>query len=248
MENREEIFKIEGRNPVFEALKSERDIDKIYIQKGEGHKSLGKLIRIAKEKKIPVVETDKRKLDEMSETKAHQGVIAHISPVKYASLDDIVIIAEKKGEPLFVVVLDGIEDPHNLGAVIRTANAAGVHGVIIPKHRSAYITPTVVKTAAGACFYTPVCKVTNLSAAIKRLKDEGVWFYGADMHGEKNLFETDFSGGVGIVIGNEGKGISPVIRKECDFTVNIPMVGQTESLNASVSAGILMYQVLKSRL
>lgn len=243
-----ENFKIEGVNSVTEALRSGKDIDKIYVLRGEGHKSLGKAIRMAKDKKIPVVEADKRKLDEMSETKTHQGIIACLSPIKYSSLSDIVNLAKEKNEPLFVIVLDGIEDPHNLGAIIRTANACGAHGVIIPKHRSTYVTSTVVKTSAGACFYTPICRVTNLASSIRELKNEGVWFYGADMRGEKNVFETDYSGSVGIIIGNEGKGISPVIKKECDFTLNIPMQGEIESLNASVSAGIIMYSILKDRL
>ena len=164
-----------------------------------------------------------------------------------SSIRSIPKIAESKNEPLFVVLLDEIEDPHNLGAIIRTANAAGAHGVIIPKHRSASVTATVVKTAAGACFYTPVAKVTNLVNTMKKLKDYGVWFYGADMNGENDVFETSFDGKIGIVIGNEGKGISPTVKKECDFMVNIPMKGEVESLNASVSAGIFMYSALKSR-
>lgn len=241
-------FKIEGRNPVMEALKSGREIDKIYILKGDRQGSVNKIIGLANSKKIPISEVDRKKLDEMSETKAHQGVVASLSPIKYARLEDIILKAKEKNEPLFVVVLDEIEDPHNLGSIIRTANAAGVHGIVIPKHRSAFVTATVAKTAAGACFYTPVAKVTNLSQAIRTLKENGVWFYGADMHGENNIYNTKFDGAVGIIIGNEGKGISPTIKKECDFLVNIPMVGEIESLNASVSAGIFMYSVLKERL
>ena len=243
----EQTFKIEGRNPVIEAIKSGRSIDKIYVLKGESHGSIIKIKAMARDNKIPVVEIDKKKFSEMSDIASSQGVVANVSPVDYVSVEDIIKRAEDKNEPLFVVVLDEIEDPHNLGAIIRTANAAGAHGVIIPKHRSAYITATVAKTAAGACFYTPVAKVTNLVQAIKKLKDYGVWFYGADMHGEKDIFDTDFSGKIGIVIGNEGKGISPTVKKECDFMVNIPMLGEVESLNASVSAGIFMYSALKSR-
>ena len=156
-------------------------------------------------------------------------------------------IAEEKGEPPFIVILDEVEDPHNLGSVIRTANGAGVHGIIIPKHRSTGITATVAKVAAGACFYTPVARVTNLVRTIQDLKEKGVWFYGADMDGEKSVFETDFSGGVGIIIGNEGKGISRLVKEECDFLVQIPMHGEIESLNASVSAGIFMYQAAHKR-
>ena len=243
----EQTFKIEGRNPVIEAIKSGRSIDKIYVLKGESHGSIIKIKAMARDNKIPVVEIDKKKFSEMSDISSSQGVVANVSPVDYVSVEDIIKRAEDKDEPLFVVILDEIEDPHNLGAIIRTANAAGAHGVIIPKHRSAYITATDAKTAAGACFYTPVAKVTNLVQTIKKLKDYGVWFYGADMHGEKDIFDTDFSGKIGIVIGNEGKGISPTVKKECDFMVNIPMLGEVESLNASVSAGIFMYSALKSR-
>ena len=243
----EQTFKIEGRNPVIEAIKSGRSIDKIYVLKGESHGSVIKIKAMARDNKIPVVEIDKKKFSEMSDISSSQGVVANVSPVDYVSVEDIIKRAEDKNEPLFVVLLDEIEDPHNLGAIIRTANAAGAHGVIIPKHRSAYITATVAKTAAGACFYTPVAKVTNLVQTIKKLKDYGVWFYGADMHGENDIFNTDFSGKIGIVIGNEGKGISPTVKKECDFIVNIPMLGEVESLNASVSAGIFMYSALKSR-
>lgn len=243
----EQTFKIEGRNPVIEAIKSGRSIDKIYVLKGESHGSVIKIKAMARDNKIPVVEIDKKKFSEMSDISSSQGVVANVSPVDYVSVEDIIKRAEDKNEPLFVVILDEIEDPHNLGAIIRTANAAGAHGVIIPKHRSAYITATVAKTAAGACFYTPAAKVTNLVQTIKKLKDYGVWFYGADMHGEKDIFNTDFSGKIGIVIGNEGKGISPTVKKECDFMVNIPMLGEVESLNASVSAGIFMYSALKSR-
>lgn len=236
---------IEGRNPVMEALKSDTTIDKIYIQKGDGQGSVIKIRRMAQDKKIPVVEADRRKLDEMSMSHNHQGVIAIVPQVDYVSVEDILKRAEEKGEKPFIVVLDEIEDPHNLGSVIRTANGAGVHGIIIPKHRSAGLTATAAKVAAGACFYTPVAKVTNLARTISELKDKGIWFYGADMAGEKSVFETDFSGGVGIVIGNEGKGISRLVKEECDFLVKIPMLGEIESLNASVSAGIFMYAASK---
>ncbi|MBR4030830.1 MAG: 23S rRNA (guanosine(2251)-2'-O)-methyltransferase RlmB [Clostridia bacterium] len=236
---------IEGRNPVMEALKSDTTIDKIYIQKGDGQGSVIKIRRMAQDKKIPVVEADRRKLDDMSLSHNHQGVIAIVPQVDYVSVEDILKRAEDKGEKPFIVVLDEIEDPHNLGSVIRTANGAGVHGIIIPKHRSAGLTATAAKVAAGACFYTPVAKVTNLARTISELKQKGIWFYGADMAGEKTVFETDFSGGVGIVIGNEGKGISRLVKEECDFLVKIPMLGEIESLNASVSAGIFMYAASK---
>lgn len=245
--NKFDESRIEGRNPVMEALKSGTNIDKIYIQKGEAQGSVIKIRKIAQEKRIPLVEVDKRKLDEMSNSHSHQGVIAQVSPVDYVSVEEILKRAEQKGEAPFVVVLDEVEDPHNLGSVIRTANGAGVHGIIIPKHRSAGITATVAKVAAGACFYTPVARVTNLVRTIQDLKEKGVWFYGADMAGEKSVFETDFSGGVGIIVGNEGKGISRLVKEECDFLVQIPMHGEIESLNAAVSAGIFMYQAAYKR-
>ena len=239
--------RIEGRNPVMEALKSGKTIDKIYLLKGDGQGSVVKIRALAKQKKIPIVEIDRKKMDEMSESHSHQGVIALVPPVDYVTVQDILKRAEEKGEKPFIVVLDEVEDPHNLGSIIRTANGAGVHGILIPKHRSTGITATVAKVAAGACFYTPVAKVTNLAQTMEELKEQGVWFYGADMDGEKTVFETDFSGGCGIVIGNEGKGISRLVREKCDFIVNIPMHGEIESLNASVSAGIFMYQAANSR-
>lgn len=239
--------RIEGRNPVMEALKSGKTIDKIYLLKGDGQGSVVKIRSLAKQKKIPIVEIDRKKMDEMSVSHSHQGVIALVPPVDYVTVQDILKRAEQKGEKPFIVVLDEVEDPHNLGSIIRTANGAGVHGILIPKHRSTGITATVAKVAAGACFYTPVAKVTNLAQTMEELKEQGVWFYGADMDGEKTVFETDFSGGCGIVIGNEGKGISRLVREKCDFIVNIPMHGEIESLNASVSAGIFMYQAANSR-
>ncbi len=241
-------FLIEGRNPVLEALKAGKSIEKIYVQKGEKQGSIVKIINMAQKGKIPVTEIDKSKINEMSETKSHQGVIAAMSPIEYVTVEDIIETAKKKNEPLFVIILDEIEDPHNLGSIIRTANAAGVHGVIIPKHRNAPVTSTVVKTSAGACFHTPIAKVTNLVRTMKQLKEAGVWFTAADMNGEKNIYDADFSGAVGIVIGNEGKGISRLVKEECDFLVNIPMMGKIESLNASVSAGIFMYRVLNTRM
>ena len=240
-------FTIEGRNPVIEALKSGKNIDKIYIQKGDTQGSIVKIKAIAKDKKIPVVEVERKKIEEMSETSSHQGVVALAPPIDYVNVDDIVAIAKQKNEPLFIMVLDEIEDPHNLGSILRTANAAGVHGVIISKHRSAHITPTVMKTSAGACFYTPVAKVTNIVNTMKELKEKGVWFTGADMNGENTVFNADFTGNIGIVIGNEGKGISRLVKEECDFLVNIPMLGKIESLNASVSAAIFMYQAMNQR-
>ena len=243
----EERFQIEGRNPVIEALMSNENIEKIYIQKRNIQGSAQKIINLARKKKIQVSEVDKSKLNSMSSTEAHQGVIATISPIEYVSVDDILKSAEEKGEQPFIIILDEIEDPHNLGSVIRSANAFGAHGVIIPKHRSASVTATAVKTSAGACFHTPVAKVTNLVNTMKELKKQGVWITGADMGGEKDIYSADLSGPVAIVIGNEGSGMSRLVREECDFIVNIPMVGEIESLNASVSSSIFMYKVSEIR-
>lgn len=243
----EEKFQIEGRNPVLEALTSNKNIEKIYIQKGNIQGSVQKIINLARKKKIQISEVDKNKLNAMSSTESHQGVIAMVSPIEYVSVDDILKIAEKKNEKPFIIILDEIEDPHNLGSVIRSANAFGAHGVIIPKHRSASVTATAVKTSAGACFHTPVAKVTNLVNTMKELKKHGIWITGADMGGEKDIYSADLSGAVAVVIGNEGSGISRLVREECDFIVNIPMVGEIESLNASVSASIFMYKISEIR-
>ncbi len=243
----EQKFQIEGRNPVIEALSCGENIEKIYIQKGNVQGSVQKIINLARKKKIQVTEVDKNKLNSMAETDSHQGVIAFVSPIEYVSVDDIINRAEEKGEQPFIVILDEIEDPHNLGSVIRSANAFGAHGVIIPKHRSASVTATAVKTSAGACFYTPVAKVTNLVNTMKDLKKRGIWITGADMGGEKDIYSADFTGPIAIVIGNEGSGMTRLVREECDFIVNIPMVGEIESLNASVSASIFMYKVSEVR-
>lgn len=242
-----EKFQIEGRNPVMEALMSNENIEKIYIQKGNTQGSAQKIINLAKKRKIQITEIDKSKINSISTTDSHQGVIAMISPIEYVSVDDILRRAEEKGELPFIIILDEIEDPHNLGSIIRTANAFGAHGVIIPKHRSASVTATAVKTSAGACFHTPVAKVTNLVNTMKELKKQGVWITGADMGGEKDIYTADLSGPVAIVIGNEGSGMTRLVREECDFIVNIPMVGEIESLNASVSASIFMYKVSEIR-
>lgn len=243
----EQKFQIEGRNPVIEALTSGESIEKIYIQKGNVQGSAQKIINLARKKKIQVTEVDKNKLNTIAETDSHQGVVAIVSPIEYVSVEDIIKKAEEKGEQPFIVILDEIEDPHNLGSVIRSANAFGAHGVIIPKHRSASVTATAVKTSAGACFYTPVAKVTNLVNTMKELKKMGIWITGADMGGEKDIYSADFTGPIAIVIGNEGSGMTRLVREECDFIVNIPMVGEIESLNASVSASIFMYKVSEVR-
>lgn len=245
--NENNVSKIEGRNPVLEALKSGRSIDKIYIKKGDIQGSAKKIYAIAKSKKIIISEVEKSKLDMMSETKAHQGVIA-IAPVKdYASVEDILNAAQKKGKPHFIIIADRISDPHNLGAIIRTANAAGADGVIISKHNSASVTPTCEKSSAGAVEYTPVARVTNLAQTIEKLKEKGIWVVGADMYGENTIYNQDFSGNIAIVIGSEGEGIADLIKKKCDFLVKIPMLGDVTSLNASVAGALMIYEVVRAR-
>lgn len=245
-EPREDL--IEGRNAVIEALKSDRTIDQLMVSKGSKEGSINLILSLAKEKGIVVKEVDRKKLDGLSQTGVHQGVMAIVTPYKYCSIDEILSCAKERGEDPFVIILDEIEDPHNFGAIIRTAELCGVHGIIISKRRSVGVTPTVYKTSAGAVEYMKISKVTNINSAIDELKDKGIWIYGADMKGEKSSYETNFKGSVALVIGNEGKGISKLTREKCDEIVNIQMVGKLNSLNASVAAGIMMYEVLKSRL
>ncbi|MTI48356.1 23S rRNA (guanosine(2251)-2'-O)-methyltransferase RlmB [Sporosalibacterium faouarense] len=238
---------VEGRNPVIEVLKSGREIEKIILSKGSNQGSIKKIIGMAKSKKVLVQYVDKSNLDSLSETGNHQGVIALVSAHEYKSIDYILKSAEEKGEAPFVIILDEIEDPHNLGAIMRTAECAGVHGVIIPKRRSVGLTSTVAKTSAGAIEYMPVAKVTNISNAIEELKERGLWIYGADMDGDEDYFKKDLKGPIGIVVGNEGKGISRLVKEKCDFLVKIPMKGKVSSLNASVATSIITYEVLRQR-
>ncbi len=247
-ENFNNELRLEGRNPVMEALRSDRPIDKIYVQSGEKNGSVLKILSLAREKKIPVMEVEKNKLDKMSSTNAHQGVIASVAAKEYSSVEDILSYAKEKGEAPFIVICDDISDPHNLGSIIRTANAAGVHGVIIPKRNGVGLTATVAKTSAGAIEFTRVAKVTNIAKTIDMLKENNVWVVGADMDGEKNIYEHDFSGSVAIVIGSEGFGISRLVKEKCDFIVNIPMVGKISSLNASVAGALMIYEALRGRL
>lgn len=237
-----------GRNPVLEAIRAGREIEKIFIKNTEADGSLKKVLGAAKSAKIIVSRVDRRKLDEMCEGENHQGVIALCSAHSYSTVDDILKIAEEKGEAPFVVICDKITDPHNLGAIIRTANAAGAHGIIIPKHESAGLGSTVAKVSAGALEFTPVARVTNLANTIDSLKDKGFWVTGAAANGDKTLFEADMSGSVALVIGSEGNGISAGVLKKCDFVVGIPMKGETESLNASVAAALMMYEVMRRRI
>jgi len=237
---------ISGRNPVIEALGSDRNIDVIYIKAKEKEGSIKKIIAIAKEKKIIIKEVDRKKLDELAEGSAHQGVVAIASEYKYYELEDVLEDIKNKGEAPFFVILDEIEDPHNLGAIIRSAEGAGVHGVIIPKRRSATITQVVEKASAGAVSYMPVIKVTNLALTIDKLKDEGLWIYGLDMDGAP-YHNQDMKGSVALIIGNEGKGISRLLKEKCDYKVSIPMRGKVGSLNASVAASIVIYEALRQR-
>ena len=235
-----------GRNAVTEALRSGRPIDKILVARGERSGSVGKIISMCRDKGIVVKEVDLKKLDFMCPHTSHQGVVAVAAACEYSSVDDIFALAEERNEKPFIIICDDIEDPHNLGAIIRTAECAGAHGVIIPKRHGAGLTYIVGKTSAGAIEHLPVARVSNLASTIKELKDKGVWIYGADMNGT-DYTKTDFSGSVGLVIGSEGKGIGHLIRENCDFIVSIPLMGKISSLNASVAAGVLMYEVARNR-
>ena len=247
MEENEISDQVEGRNSVLELLESDNDINKLYVQSGEKHGAILKIIAKAKEKKVVISEIDKNKLDQMSETHNHQGVIAIVPPYNYSSVEEILELAKSKNEKPFVIICDGIEDPHNLGSIIRTAECVGAHGVIIPKRRSAAVNATVNKTSAGAVAYVKVARVTNLNDTIKELQDNGVWIYGTDMDGTDNYNEVKYDSGVGIVVGSEGFGMSRLVKENCDFLIRIPMAGKINSLNASVSASIVMYEVMNQR-
>lgn len=239
---------IEGRNPVLELLESGKDINKIFIQSGEKNGSINKIIAKAKEKRVVMVEVQKSKLDEMSETKNHQGVIAIVPPFEYCDVYDILEYAKERKEKPFIIILDGIEDPHNLGSIIRTAETAGVHGIIIPKRRSVAVNATVAKTSAGAVEHVKIARVSNINDTIKYLKENDVWIYGTDGQAKNMYYKQDFRDGAAIIIGSEGLGMSDLVRKNCDGLVKIPMKGKINSLNASVSAGIIMYEVVKQRI
>lgn len=236
---------IAGRNPVLEILKADREIDKLYVQKGELQGSINKIIGMARDKNIQIQEVDRRRLEQLSEGNIHQGVVAVVGAYKYASIDDILERAQERNQPPFVIILDEIEDPHNLGAIIRTAECAGAHGVIIPKRRSALVNQTVYRSSAGAVEHTLVARVNNLNNTIKELKDKGLWVYGADMDGEDFYFNTSFDGAIALVIGSEGKGLSRLVKENCDVIVKIPMLGNISSLNASNAAAILIYEVVR---
>ncbi len=242
-----EELRIEGRNAVLEAFRSGKTIDKLYVQEGLQDGVVMTILREAKKHDTIVNLVKKERLDQLSETHKHQGVIAQASAYDYATVEDILAKAREKGEPPFIFLLDDIEDPHNLGAIIRTANLAGAHGVIIPKHRAVGLTATVARTSAGALNYTPVAKVTNLGNTIESLKKEGMWFVCADMGGQM-MYDLDLKGSIGLVIGNEGNGVSRLVKEKCDFVASIPMKGDIDSLNASVAAGVLAYEIVRQRL
>ena len=242
-----EEFTIEGRNAVLEAFRSGKPIDRIYIQDGCQDGPIMSIKREAKKHDTLVKYVAKERLDQMSETGKHQGVIACAAAYEYAQVEDMLALAAKKGEPPFLFLLDNIEDPHNLGAIIRTANLAGAHGVIIPKNRAVGLTATVARTSAGALNYTPVAKVTNLGKTIEELKKKGLWFVCADMGGT-TMYNLDLKGPIGLVIGNEGEGVGRLVKEKCDFVASIPMKGDIDSLNASVAAGVLAYEIVRQRL
>ena len=238
---------IEGRNAVLEAFRSGKCVDKLFILDGCQDGPVRTIAREARKTDTIINYVSKERLDQLSERHAHQGVIAQVAAYDYSTVDEILARAEEKGEAPFLIILDNVEDPHNLGAIIRTANLAGAHGVIIPKRRAVGLTSTVAKTSAGAINYTPVAKVTNIVRTIEELKEKGIWFVCADMGGE-TMYDLDLTGPMGLVIGNEGEGVSRLVREACDFTASIPMKGDIDSLNASVAAGVLAYEIVRQRL
>ena len=238
---------VEGRNAVLELLESDRDINKIYISDGEKHGSINKIIALAKEKKIIINEVSKAKINQMAQTENNQGVIAIVPPFNYCEIEDILEVAKNKKEKPFIIILDGIEDPHNLGSIIRTAETAGVHGIIIPKRRAVAVNSTVSKVSAGAVEHIKIARVNNINDTINYLKENDIWIYGTDMNTDKYYYDEDFTGSIAIVIGSEGFGMSRLVKENCDFLVKIPMKGKITSLNASVSAGIVIYEAVKQR-
>ena len=242
-----EELTIEGRNAVLEAYRAGKTIDKLYVLKGCQDGPVNSILREARKHDTIVSFVAKERLDQMSETGKHQGVVAHAAAYEYAEVEDILKRAEEKGEPPFLILLDNIEDPHNLGAIIRTANLAGAHGIIIPRRRAAGLTATVAKASAGALNYTPVAKVTNLGTTIESLKERGLWFVCADMDGTV-MYDLDLKGPIGLVVGKEGEGVSRLVREKCDYIAAIPMKGDIDSLNASVAAGVLAYEIVRQRI
>ena len=239
--------RIEGRNPVLEVLRSDRPVNKIFIEKGNSDPILARIASLARGKAIPIQYVDKRKLDMMSLTRIHQGVILDVAVQEYAEVEDILNIASERGEDPFIIILDGITDTNNFGSIIRSAECAGAHGIIIPKRRSATLNATVAKVAAGAQEFIAIARVVNLAQTVRDLKKKGIWMAGADPDGEKAYYEAGLKGPIGLVIGSEGEGISRVIREECDFLVRIPMKGRISSLNAGVAAGLMMFEISRHR-
>ena len=247
MENRFQETNIEGRNAVLEAFRSGKTVDKLFVLEGCQDGPVNTILREARKQDTMVKFVKKELLDKMSDTGKHQGVIAVTAAYTYAQVEDILEVARAKGGPPFLLILDNIEDPHNLGAIIRTGNLAGAHGVIIPKNRAVGLTATVARTSAGALHYTPVAKVTNIARTIQQLKKEGIWFVCADMGGT-SMYDLDLKGPIGLVIGNEGQGVSKLVKESCDFVASIPMKGDIDSLNASVAAGVLAFEIVRQRL
>lgn len=249
-DEKKEIYEdqVEGRNSVKELIQSGKDINKIYVTKGEKHGAINQIIAEAQKRKIVVTQIEKNKLYKMAQTENCQGIIAIVPPFGYCDVEDILEEAKSKNEKAFILILDGIEDPHNLGSIIRTAETAGVHGIIIPKRRSALVNSTVNKTSAGAINFMKIARVNNLTETIKYLKENDVWIYGTDMNTNKMYYDEDLKGNIAIVIGSEGFGMSKLVKDNCDFLIKIPMKGKITSLNASVSAGIVMYETVKQRL
>ena len=246
-DNEEESLVIYGRNAVLEAFRSGKTIDRLYVQEGVADGTLQSILRTAKKTDAVINFVNKERLNKYAEGDKHQGVVAMAAAYNYAEVEDILNAAKEKEEPPFIIVLDDIEDPHNLGAIIRTANQAGAHGVIIPKRHAVGLTATVARTSAGAINYTPVAKVTNISRTIEELKEKGIWFACADMSGEL-MYNCNLTGAIGLVIGSEGSGVSRLLKEKCDFVVKIPMFGQIDSLNASVAAGVLSYEIVRQRM
>ena len=246
-ENEEDSLVIYGRNAVLEAFRSGKTIDRLYVQEGVADGTLQSILRTAKKTDAIINFVSKDRLNKYAEGDKHQGVVAMAAAYNYAEVEDILNAANEKGEPPFIIVLDDIEDPHNLGAIIRTANQAGAHGVIIPKRHAVGLTATVARTSAGAINYTPVAKVTNISRTIEELKEKGIWFACADMSGEL-MYNCNLTGAIGLVIGSEGSGVSRLVKEKCDFVVKIPMFGQIDSLNASVATGVLSYEIVRQRM
>lgn len=241
-------YKVEGRNAVIELLKSDRTVNKIMVAKGDRQGSINEILKLAKQNRIIVTEVDRNKLDTLSETKHHQGVIAFVAPIEYKDVDYILNVAKERGEEPFILIADEIEDPHNLGALIRSAEVAGCHGVIIPKRRAVAVTEVVSKVSVGATEYMPIARVNNINDTIRELKDKGVWIVGTDGSADTIYYKQDLTGPIAIVVGSEGRGMNKLTMKNCDFLVKIPMMGKITSLNASVSGGIVLFEALKQRL